>query len=408
MSETLLIHYKPSSPDQTCWALINEQGNLTTKLSHGPLSDISSIAKGRRATVLLDGACVSLDAINIPSQNKQRQLQAVPFAMEDQLASDIDDMHFALGKRQEDQNIPVVSINKNLLEKILADFKQAEIKIEILSVDIIALPFEASGWTILIDNENTLIKSNEFTGYYCDRDNLSAILTSLLNKLDSQPETLHFYHETNDANAAELIKDTQSALSIKTYEESPFSIFAKNIDTIKLLNLLQGEYTPKRESNIHFKPWKAVAALIGIWLILQLVYAGIEANQLKQKNADLRSQIEKEFKRANPGAKKFNNMRKRMERMLKELHGGGDSKNKHVFLDIMSDAAPVLSKNDKVNIRGIAYRNKHIDMDLQADSLQTLESIKSQLSAIRNLKIVLSTSVEKNKVKGRLRLEREG
>ena len=106
MAETLLIYYKPQL-QYGYWALINEQGKLINQPGQGDLSDITSIARGRHATVLIDSACVSIESVNIPGQNKQRQLQAVPFALEEQLASDIDDIHFAVGKKTAEQHIPV-------------------------------------------------------------------------------------------------------------------------------------------------------------------------------------------------------------------------------------------------------------------------------------------------------------
>jgi len=198
-----------------------------------------------------------------------------------------------------------------------------------------------------------------------------------------------------------------ASISIKTYSEHPISIFALNLKDTLELNILQGDYAPTRESSTLLKPWKAVAAIAGVWIILQLVYAGFEIKQLEDKNLQLTHQIEKEFKRANPGARKFHNIKKRMERKLKELRGGG-GKSDQVFLQILSEAAPVLSNNKNIDIRGIVYKGKHIDMDISADSLQTLETIKNKLAANRKIKIILSTSVEKNKTRGRLRLEVQG
>ena len=112
MADTLLIHYKPCDVQNVSWVFVDEHGKLTSKLSHGPLSDISALAKGRRTTILIDSSCVNLESVNVPSQNRQRQLQAVPFALEDNLAVDIEDMHFALGKKQSNDLLPVISITK--------------------------------------------------------------------------------------------------------------------------------------------------------------------------------------------------------------------------------------------------------------------------------------------------------
>ena len=139
-----------------------------------------------------------------------------------------------------------------------------------------------------------------------------------------------------------------------------------------------------------------------------MIMAVMETQILEQKNMQLTRQIEQQFKRAIPEAKKYTGMRNRMKNRLKELKSGTGASSDQVFLKILAEAAPALASNNKVIINGISYRSKHLDLDLQTDSLQNLESVKNKLAALRGIKTVLSTSVEKDKVKGRLRLEKQG
>jgi len=77
-------------------------------------------------------------------------------------------------------------------------------------------------------------------------------------------------------------------------------------------------------------------------------------------------------------------------------------------MKILSKVSPALSKNDRTNIKAAVYRNNYIDIDLTAKSLQDIEKLKNKLAAIPGIKTVLSTTVEKDNVKGRLRLEVKG
>jgi general secretion pathway protein L len=407
MADTLLIHFKPDDIENVSWVFVDEHGKLTTKISHGPLSNISALARGRRATVLIDSSCLSLDSITMPSQNRQRQLQAVPFALEDNLAIDIEDMHFALGKKQADDLLPVISITKSLLDEAIEQFKQVEIFTTHMSADCLALPLEKNSWTILVTEDTALIKTENFNGQYCDREILPFIIPALLKNTESAPEKISFYHKDEDEHAADLLADVELSLNIKTYADHPLQVFSSNLQGTQELNILQGKYAAKREGSALLKPWKAVAAIASVLILLQLVYAGSEISQLDAKNLQLTMQIEKEFKRANPGARKFHNIKKRMERKLKELRGGGE-KSDQVFLQILSEAAPVLSSNKNIDIQGIVYKSKRIDIDISADSLQALEAIKNKLAVKRKLKTILSTSVEKDKTRGKLRLEIQG
>jgi len=57
--------------------------------------------------------------VAIPSRQKRQQLKAIPFALEEQLADDIEDMHFAIGKRKNDGQLPVVAVSKTKVDNWL-------------------------------------------------------------------------------------------------------------------------------------------------------------------------------------------------------------------------------------------------------------------------------------------------
>lgn len=411
MTEQLLIHYRPHHPTPVSWALIDQQGKLSSTIESGDLDSISEQAKTHKAIVLLDAACLSIEAVHIPSNNRQRQLQAIPYALEDKLASDIENLHFALGRKQSEQGIPVIVVQRELLDSLLDQFRQAGISLQALLADTLALPITQNNndndWCILIDHDQVLIKTGPSSGLYIDRQNLTTMLPLLIAEATPAVTSITLYHEDNDSHAAELLGELDTSLSIKSFTTSPLSILAQHLHDARQLNILQGDYAPKKQRSPLLKPWKAVAALAGVWLILQLIYAGIETVQLKEKNQQLTLQIEKEFKRAIPSAKKFTGMRSRIKTTLKELRGGLSDDTQQHFLQILADATPALASNPKITINGIVYRNRRIDIELQADSLQSLEAVKNQLVAIPQLKTLLSTSVEKDKVNGRLRLEKQ-
>ncbi|MCW9003798.1 MAG: type II secretion system protein GspL, partial [Gammaproteobacteria bacterium] len=204
MADSLLILYNPDNKDQAQWVFINELGTPGHS-NHGKLSELGQIARGYRTTLLIDSSHINLTQVNIPSQNRQRQLLAIPYALEDALADDIDELHFAAGKRQTDSNIPVITINRALLEEIISDFKDAGIFIETLSADALALPLNNHQWTLLLNDNHALIKTAAFTAYYCDLDILPVFLHTLINQQEEKPELILVYSsEQQAANIEQL------------------------------------------------------------------------------------------------------------------------------------------------------------------------------------------------------------
>jgi len=413
MNEFLLIHYKPGHQSNLqYWAMGAEQHPSIT-LGHGSLEELKAIARGKKVSVLIDAHYTTLESVKIPSKNRNKQLQAIPFAMEDHLAEDIEDTFFAMGKADEN-SVPVIAIKRDLLKETIALFNQQNIHIEALTADSVALPGDSSQWCILLDEDSALIKTSSSQAHCCDRENLSVILQALLSQTEDAdsnidlPDAITYYYKEDDTEAENLLQDFDINIQVQPYKNHALEIFVQHLKEVQAFNLLQGEFTPKRESVTWIKPWKSVAIAASVWMVLHLSYNSIIGLQLEEKNTALTKQIEKEFKRAIPDARKMTGMRTRVERRLKDLKSGGSGSNSSGFLQILSKVSPALSKNDRTNIKAAVYRNNYIDMDLTAKSLEDIETLKNKLAAIPGIKTVLSTTVEKDNVKGRLRLEIKG
>ncbi|MGH3630940.1 MAG: type II secretion system protein GspL, partial [Sciscionella sp.] len=100
MAETLFLRM-PVGDDPASWLLVDALGNRIGRVQQGTLTEAGAQARGRHVCVLVPGARVSLLYASIPTRNLQKVLQAVPFALEDRLAEDIETLHFALGQRDE-------------------------------------------------------------------------------------------------------------------------------------------------------------------------------------------------------------------------------------------------------------------------------------------------------------------
>ena len=413
MSEYLLIHYIPGQQDDLqYWALGGDQ-HASITLGHGKLDELGAIARGKKVTVLIDSHYITLKSVSVPSKNRSKQLLAIPFALEDSLAEDIEDTHFALGKllsdSDENNQVAVIAINRELLRDALALFAEQHIHVDHMTADAMSLPLDNASWSILIDEDNAVIKCGDAQLHNCEVSNLGLILNALLEQAEAQPDSITCYYKAGTQDVGALFENIDIPVTEKTYQNHPLEIYVTSFKESQSLNILQGEFTAQRESSITWmQPWKSVAAIGGIWIILYLAYVSVLSSRLADDNIALAKNIEMEFKRAIPDAKKMVNMQKRVERRLNDLKSVNSADYGNSFLNILAEATPALSDNKKIVIKAAIYRNNYIDVDLSATSLQDIEQIKTKLLKSNKIKTVLSTTVEKDKVKGRLRLEAKG
>src|SRR5882757_9629738 len=109
MADWLLLRL-PRTPDAPAsWLVVDARGAAVGPPQSGPLSLAGARTAGRRICVLVAGP-------DLPTKAGAKLHQLVPYAMEEHLAEDIDDLHFAIGKRVGDSTrTPVAVVTRALM-----------------------------------------------------------------------------------------------------------------------------------------------------------------------------------------------------------------------------------------------------------------------------------------------------
>ena len=98
------------------WLPIDESGARQGEVQSGALSDAVALSDGRKVMVLIPGTDALVAEPIVPVKSGAKLAQVVPFALEEQLASDVDELHFAVGKRDERAGVPVVVVSHAHME----------------------------------------------------------------------------------------------------------------------------------------------------------------------------------------------------------------------------------------------------------------------------------------------------
>ena len=115
MADTLFI--RPSG-DHWQWQLFNSAGRPSDS-GEGD-ADALQLAAGEdfEGTVIgvVPGESVLLTTAMVPTRQQRQIVQAVPFVVEERLATDLEDCFFALGTHNSDGEIEVAVVDRELLE----------------------------------------------------------------------------------------------------------------------------------------------------------------------------------------------------------------------------------------------------------------------------------------------------
>ena len=126
MADWLLLRLPRNATDEVSWILADARGNAISAPQTTPLSEVAMRAAGRHICVLVPSTDVLLAEPELPAKAGAKLHQVVPYALEEQLAEDIDDLHFAIGKRVGNSvTTPVAVVSHALMDDWLTLLKSA-------------------------------------------------------------------------------------------------------------------------------------------------------------------------------------------------------------------------------------------------------------------------------------------
>jgi general secretion pathway protein L len=411
MSDTLLIHYNIENSKQTSWALCNDEGELTSRISSGSLEELTELAQGHQSIVLLNSQCLHINELQLPTQNMQKMLKAVPFAIEEFIADDIEKLHFVIAKQKSSNTTSVVGINRSTLQKIIDNFQAADIFIDKIIPDALCLAANDQQWAVLNYQNHSYLQTSQLNGMMIPDD---ALPYALKSKLDDEatvkPEKLLLFCESRNTSALDLerlgIDDDDIELVNIVYNAHPLVVFCGNYKQASKLNLLQHDFKIKSKSFGYWQQWRLASALAAVWLVLHLSVTAFQYNQVKAENIAVKNKIEKIYKTAFPKSRKINNPRKQMEQKLNALKSANGSAGSGLLFLLEKSFSGLDQETKDITFQSITYRNNRMDIGLESKNLQAIENLNKKINTNSTIKAeISSSSSEKDKVKGNIRIE---
>ncbi len=401
MRNMLLLRANPSDDQRWSWLHLDSTGVARGVIHSGTLADAAAEADGLRVLVLMPGTDCLLTSVRIPGRNRKKLLQAVPYALEEQLSDDVEKLHFAIGAELDDGSRQVAVTDKHRMETLMAALGEAGLDVQCVVPEQLAVPLSESGDSVLIDHDMAVVRNGEYSGYAVDSDNLGIVLSARQQDDSDLQPVLQLYVE-QDASIPEL-GDYPSETRIEHYARDPLDILSKGLD-MKAINLLQGEFGQMGEWSRIWRPLRATAALLLAGVLISNAVMAVDYYRLNKESDQLKTQIEETFKKAFPETRRLVNPRAQMQQKLDQLQHSQGTGNR--FLNLIGQAGEVIKDTKGVEVTGANYRGGRLDLDLKVTSLQLLDQLKQALTKTGALSVEIqsATTESDQRVKSRLRI----
>ena len=346
------------------------------------LSELQEHARNRETLVLVPGHAVLMTEVALPAGSQRLLPTLVPNSLEDELASDLDDLHFAWPAAAKpagmEQPFAVAVVAHKAMQQWQQWLTEAGIEADFWCLDSYAVPVPLNGWNLLQLGDEVIVRSGAHSGFTVDSALFAELAVGALGAAASV--TLHCYGPVAAAEALALqdarfvVEHAEIELPLQVVAES---LSVRNGDNAPI-NLRQQHYKPskKRRTGVGVN-WRPAAFAATILLAMAYISEVIEYVKLGQQQNALQQAIETTYRAAFPDETRIVNVRSQLQQRLDSVGGsvGIDA------LAMLSALEPGFRAASDIKVELLRFDAGVLRITARASSFNSLEQFRTVAAA---------------------------
>jgi general secretion pathway protein L len=403
------------------WALLDASGDSQAH-GNGDTQDVieQTLARNDLAGVRLVGLVPAEEGLfclaDIPAKQSRFIQQALPYAVEEQIAQDIESVHLAIGPHS-DRGYRVAAIDHRQMANWVSLFSGWDhVRLEAIYPDAALLPTTQGGWSICIEGDNVMLASDQGEWLGIQSRNLAMFAQSLAAPPSEEvvaevPVTLfataaEFEHLQADIGALK----SSSRLKVKeqVLELMPLDLLAHahHHHLCEPVNLCQGQYSVRNEKSGLFGIWKPLIAVASVWFVVQIALEVGFGYYQNQQAEQVQTQAMQIYRNAFPDDRRTHagNVRRVVQGQLNQLQAGGTDAGFIPLMKYTGNEYSKLSGANSIVFNSVNYSQNRGELvvDVRADSYSKLSALRNGLAG-RGLEAQIGSVVnESSGARGRL------
>lgn len=381
------------------WVKLNKHGKPIENGQFRDAAFINTIPKSVTSVIGVAPAdSITFHSVDIPTKRQANMLSAVPYALEESLSEEIENLHFTVMSWTPGAPAQVAVIAKDRLSQWIHIFQEAGIELDSIVPELALLPIhpDCTATIIMREDDQFVVKSAEYESILCDQEAFE-----------------YWWSEAQNQQAETAVNSQELAVELKSMGGVNVSHWAIGEDFRSWLehvpdqlnsapSLLHGEFEPE-----HLKPnssWLNMAAGLAVGALLLLgVSHWIEANSLQDRYTANQQQIRALFDEAFPDQEYLDQPRRQIASLLSISEGNPASEMFQYLLDVSAQIVPA----NNAKFEEINYRNQQLQIGVSAPTFAALEQMTSQINARDDIQATLISSGARGKrVTGQIKMAR--
>ncbi len=401
MPQSLLLRLPAPGQEETEWLTLDESGAPTLTRQRGPLSLAAAVGRTGKVIVLAPASQILLAEPELPPGTGAKIARAVPFALEEQLTEDVDQLCFAIGRRRAGGGTPVAVVSRSVLQTWIANLSAAGIEPHAIYPDISLMP-ENPGQTVLwLEKQRLAVRRPGALPFAVELSPVKEALVVagvIADPLDSSaesktPESAILYVTREDwarvqGEFEQLVQDFAS-LKVQLLADGAAALAGARTSSRRCGQLAAGRILPSRRLQRKLAPMAGGGdSRRGAARRARRRSGVCRFARAKHESAALDSEISQVFATAMP-TDRITDPRRQMQDRLDRIRKSGAGPQ--YFLRALQTLSAALASTPKTTINSLSYRDQSMEMTVNAPSLAALSQL-SQLVAKEGLAAEIQSS----------------
>jgi len=361
----------PAEDSELRWRRVAPAGAVREGSQRG----LEGLAPAEDIIVWTPAAETLLLRARLPTRSSAKIVQALPYALEEQLIEPPESLHFAFA-HEADGALAVAVTRRERMESWLAALAAAGLAPTRLAPVTLSLPLAEGAWTLSFVDGEIVLRSGVRAGLGGPAElRPPAWLHAALAEARSEsgaPERILLVDAPADLDSAAW----REGLGLPLEAMRPGEAAVPDAP----LDLLQQHYAPRARMAALKRAYVPAAALLAAWLLATLAFDAIEWARLSRAAGAAEEEMRTLLMKSFPETRAILDPAEQMRRGLEDLGARSGIAAPGDMLSLLARAAPAIERESRLRVQGVEYADRALTIRLVASEADA-ESLARTLRA---------------------------
>ncbi len=386
--------------DPCSWVITGADGGRLGPVATGSLADAAPVARERPVVVVAPGSSITLARPELPIRSGAKLAQVVPYAMEESLAGEVEQFHFAIGAPDAAGGTLVAALRREEMRGWLGALAAAGIEPLAVVPDTFCVPDNPGKIVAVIDAGLLLVRMPGGLPVALDAEPLTESFT--LAGLEGEDRHVQLYVSQEDWQRSremiEALREVTGSLDLQVLPDGALPLLAAAAVKPGALSLLQGEFARRTGWRAEWQRWRVAAALAVAALALLIGVRGYDLVHLHGEQKRLDAAIDQAARIALPGVERLDDPRAQVQQRL----AGAGAADPAGLLGQLAAVAGALAGAPGPKLASLGWRERSLELQVTAPNTDVVARLVQGINERGLSADVASTTNGENGVEAKL------